>query len=326
MSMYFAVALLGYAGLTGVLADRLLARARWAVRLPVLALRAWHACALAFLSAVACASAVLAHDLWEHLMVRLFHADEPRVHAAYAGSGEIAEWWNGTLGILLLLGAALTVTGIRQILRLRRARAAHRLRADTLAQLRGLDAVYVLQTPMPAAYCVPGGRGKARVVVTSGAVELLSEAELGATVEHERAHLRYRHHRGILWADVVASAVGKLGLLCNYSDQVRRLSEMAADDRAAVRSGPRLVAAALLAMCTIAPSPGDSAILTMAGSRASERIHRLLQPPAVPARRPIRLLTLGTAAALIILPLVLVVSPGAALSGTHHQCRASCAG
>jgi len=155
--------------------------------------------------------------------------------------------------------------------------------------------------------------------VTSGAIELLSEAELRAAVEHERAHLRYRHHRGVLWSSLITHVMGRLGMLRNYADQVRRLSEMVADDRAAVRFGPRRVAAALLALCTVAPSPSNSATMTMAGSRAAERIRRLLSPPAEPTGRLSKPLTLGTAAALIVLPLALVVSPGAALTGTHQH-------
>lgn len=176
MSIYLAAALTAYAVLMGILADRILARATWTVVSPALALRAWHTCAFAFLSAIVCASAVLAHDPWDHLMVWLFHANEPQIHAAYAWSAEVAPWWNGTVGIVLLLGAVLLVGVTNHFRDLRRTRAAHRLFAGKPAELSGLAGVFILQSPQPAAYCVPGRRNEARIVVTSGAVELLSEA------------------------------------------------------------------------------------------------------------------------------------------------------
>lgn len=317
MSGYLAAALIVYAGLAGVLADRMLTHATWTVASPALALRAWHTCAFAFLSAVVCASAVLAHDLWDYLMTWLFHVDEPQIHAAYAGSADVAPLWNGTAGIVLLLGFVLIVIGGEQLRELRRARAAYRLFAGTPSHLSGLHGVYILQSHQPAAYCVPGRPGKARIVVTSGAMQLLSEAELRATVEHERAHLRYRHHRGLFWSGLITGAIGRAGLLRNYSDQVRRLSEMAADDQAAVRFGPREVANALLTLCTFTPSPGGSATLPMAGSHAAERIRRLLEANARPMVRPNRMLTMAAAATMILLPLALVVGPAAGVAAAH---------
>jgi Zn-dependent protease with chaperone function len=318
VSIYLAALLGAYAVLMGLLADRVLTRATWTVVSPVLALRAWHTCAFAVLSAIVCASAVLAHDLWDHLMVWLFHVNEPQIHAAYAWSAEIAPWWNGTVGIVVLLGAILLVSGAHHLGKLRRARAAHGLFAGKPAEINGLAGVYVMQSAQPAAYCVPGRRNKARIVVTSGAIELLSEAELRATVEHERAHLRYRHHRGVLWSSLITGVMGRLGMLRNYADQVRRLSEMAADDHAAARVGPRQVAAALLTLCAVTPSPGGSRALPMAGSHAAERIHRLLEATARPVVELSQLLTVGSAAALIMLPLALVLGPAAALAGSHH--------
>jgi Zn-dependent protease with chaperone function len=318
VSIYLAAALGAYAVLMGVLADRMLTRATWTSGSPTLALRAWHTCALACLSAIICASAVLAHDPWDHLMVWLFHASEPRVHATYAWSAEVAPWWNGTIGIVLLLGTVLLVSGANHFRELRRTRAAHRLIAGKATEVDGLAGVYVLPSSRAAAYCVPGRRTEARIVVTSGAVQLLSAAELRAAVEHERAHLRYRHHRGVLWSSLITQAMSRSGLLRNYAGQVRRLSEMAADDQAAARVGPRHVATALLTLCVVTPPPGGSMALPMAGSHAAERIRRLVATKTRPVVRLNRLLSVGSAAALILLPLALVLGPAMALAGTHH--------
>lgn len=70
------VALLLYAALVWGFGGRLLANAEWVVRAPVTAIVLWHACALAFLLAVVGALALMAHDAWEYVIVRVFHATE----------------------------------------------------------------------------------------------------------------------------------------------------------------------------------------------------------------------------------------------------------
>ncbi len=69
----------------------------------------------------------------------------------------------------------------------------------------------VIDCPGPAAYSVAGRRPE--VVVTSGAVDLLTGAQLGAVLAHEHAHLRGRHHRWALAAALVAEAMPIVPLL-----------------------------------------------------------------------------------------------------------------
>ncbi|MEU0042732.1 hypothetical protein [Streptomyces werraensis] len=89
--------------------------------------------------------------------------------------------------------------------------------------------------------------------------------------------------------------------------QTRRLVEMAADDEAAVRTGPLTVAGALLEMA----GAGTPAASLAAGGDVAHRIRRLLGP-----RRPLGRAVVwagGTAAAaLLVLPLVLAAEPAAA--------------
>lgn len=56
----------------------------------------------------------------------------------------------------------------------------------------------------------------------------------------------------------------------------------------------------------------------MAGSHAAERIRRLLEPTAKSIVQLNKLLIVGSAATLILLPLALVLGPAVALTGTHH--------
>ncbi|MGC4939842.1 M56 family metallopeptidase [Kribbella sp. DT2] len=319
MTTYFAALLLGYAVTTGVVADRLLARAAWTARHPAAALWVWHACAGGFLLAIAAASVVAAHDLWERAIVWIFHADKPQVHLAYAGKNEVGPWWNVTLVVVLAVYVGLAAIAARQAYRNHLTRSKHRRIADLLTTQSRYDDVQVLQTATPAAYCLPGRRRTARIIITIGAVDMLTATELEATIEHERAHLHFGHHRMILWADAVTALLRPTGVLKNYADQVRRLSEMAADDRAAVRCGPRLVASALLAMCTIDPSPSTgSGQLAMSGSRPAERIRRLLHTTPAELERTSSILVIGTTLAISQIPLALLLVPAFSLAGTAH--------
>ena len=69
----------------------------------------------------------------------------------------------------------------------------------------------VLDCPGAGAYSVAGRRPA--VVVTSGAIDLLSGPQLGAVLAHEHAHLRGRHHRLALAAALVAEALPLVPLL-----------------------------------------------------------------------------------------------------------------
>lgn len=100
-----------------------------------------------------------------------------------------------------------------------------------------------------------------------------------------------------------------------YSKQVRRLSEMVADDRAARTCGERAVASALLELCAIGPSVG---LLTMTGSDPAERIRRLLAGTDEDPDLPLRLRAACMAAALFVLPTVVLLAPAIAVAGTAH--------
>ncbi|MFJ4978161.1 M56 family metallopeptidase [Streptomyces coeruleorubidus] len=320
--MLVITGLLAHALLIGGPVTRALAGASWVSRHPQAALRLWHSCALGLLASVSGALVLAAHDLWEHGMVWLFHADKPLIHTAYGGAWQARGITEVALLALLLGMTGLSWTAARRSLRVRRARDRHRLTADAQGSHgRGDDpAVRVLAHAAPAAFCIPGPPGRSRIVVTTAAQDLLSPEERAAILEHERAHLRLRHHRAILTADVLTAALGWMGLLRPYADQVRRLAEMAADDQAARKHGRRTVASALLEMCT-APGTADAAppgTVAMTGPDPAERIRRLISaPPAVPGRLS-RALT-GTAAAVALaVPVLVAMAPALLLANTAH--------
>ncbi|MEU6118800.1 M56 family metallopeptidase [Streptomyces sp. NPDC047117] len=319
--MLFIAALLAYAVLLGGPAARLLTRARWVTRFPQAALRSWHACALSLLASIVGFLLLVAHDLWEHLMMWLFSADEPLVHDAYGGSWLVADIPRAALAVLFLGSVTLAGLTLRSLLSLRRERNKYRLTADALREhdrIHDSD-VRVLKHTDPAVFCIPGTRNGSRIVVTTAALDMLSDTELAAALEHERAHLAYRHHRAFLVADVLTAAFGWTGLSRGYAQQVRRLAEMAADDRAAQEHGRRAVASALLEMCAVGPTATVSGLPAMTGTDPAERIRRLLRAAPSHAKALAPALSTVVMAVVLALPVVLAMTPAALLAGTAHS-------
>ncbi|MFE4665546.1 M56 family metallopeptidase [Streptomyces sp. NPDC056716] len=349
--MLVIAALLGHALLLGGPATRLLARARWTSRFPQAALHAWHTCAAGLLVSLTVALVLTAHDLWEHIMVWVFHADMHQVHDAYGGAWQATGIAEAALLALALGAGTLSALTLRRSLRLRHDRDRYRLTADAQAGhgpygLYGPYGAYgpyggqgesplppaapagrtagppvrVLRHHAPAAFCIPGSPRDSRIVVTSAALELLSGAELAATLEHERAHLRLRHHRSILAADILTAALGWTGLLRGYAGQVRRLAEMAADDQAAHRHGRRTVAKALLEMSS---APGVNGGLggglpALTGADPAGRIRRLISAAPRRTSRPVAALIVSAALAATVLPVGVAIAPAARLADTAH--------
>jgi Zn-dependent protease with chaperone function len=308
------------AAILGWPAARLLARADWASRSPRAALRSWHACAVGVLVSLAAALIVTAHDLWEHGVVWLFHADLPLVHSAYGGTWQVKGVAEAALCLLVFGAVLLPMLTLYRGLRLRRTRDLHRLTADTQGLRDALDdpSVRILDHRDPAAFCIPGARGESRIVVTTAALDLLTGDQLSATVEHERAHLRRHDHRAILAADVVTAALGWTGMLAGYPEQVRRLAEMAADDEAAAKHGRLTVASALLEMGTprTGAGPGAPGLPALSGSPAAERIRRLIRPGGTAAGRMLPRLATVTAALVLALPPAVLLAPAFLLADT----------
>jgi bla regulator protein blaR1 len=122
----------------------------------------------------------------------------------------------------------------------------------------------------PLVYCLP--TPAPTVVVTTGARQALSSAQLRAALEHERAHLAGRHHLLLTVAYALGRAVPWLPLFTRTGPAIAGLLEMRADDVAARRHGRRTVAAAIAAM---ARQPAPAGALGVAGPSALARGLRL---------------------------------------------------
>lgn len=171
----------------------------------------------------------------------------------------------GTVGVLLRLGRAV-------LLRIR----ARRQRAPYVDQLRLLAARSAPDEPLwirddrPLAMSVGGRPGL--IVMSDALRQCLTPAAVAATLEHERAHLRGRHHMLVAVAETLASALPVCPLLRAAPAAIKDLAELAADARAARRCG---TAAVREALCRLTGHAEPSLGLAMAGRLTQVRLARL---------------------------------------------------
>ncbi|MDL4815049.1 M56 family metallopeptidase [Actinomadura opuntiae] len=175
--------------------------------------------------------------------------------------------------------------------------------------------VLVLDHPVPVAYSLPARQRS--IVVSTGAQESLTEAELGAVLAHERAHLRQRHHALLLMLDLVHALLPWLPTVRRAKSRLPILLEMAADDAAASAYGRRTLVDAL---CRLSAAPGVAGALGAAGESGPaalvERVLRLEGSGPVKASRSARVAACAFAAAAIAAPLLVGAVAIAELSTT----------
>ncbi|QKG18702.1 M56 family metallopeptidase [Actinomadura verrucosospora] len=217
---------------------------------------------------------------------------------------------------LVLVAACVSrlASGLPRLRRAVRRRRRHRemLRLVAREHRRHTD-VLVLDHPVPVAYSLPARRRP--IVVSTGAQEALTDAELGAVLAHERAHLRHRHHALLLMLDLVHALLPWLPTVRRAKARLPILLEMAADDAAASAYGRRTLVNAL---CRLSAAPRATGALGAAGeSGLVERVLRLEGPGLVrPPRRSARLAACAFAAAAVAAPLLVGAVAIAELSTT----------
>jgi Zn-dependent protease with chaperone function len=299
-----AAILIVYAVCIGTLGGRLLGRARWTARAPLLAIVTYLAAAWSVVAAVGLAGltlAVKATALGGGLS-QLIGACVLRLRETYGTPGGATVAGLG----LILTGAIAARTVLTAMTHLRAAGQQALLHAET-ARLIGrpepaLGAVLV-EHSQPVAYCVAGRHPT--VILSTGALQALEPAEVSAVLAHERAHLSGRHHRLLALARISSLVFPVLPLMRDADAQVARLVEMHADDAAARTSDPRSLATALVVLATgTSPAPA----LAASATDSAQRIHRLLRPaePLAPARRQV---LRATAALLALTPVLLALAP-----------------
>ncbi len=225
---------------------------------------------------------------------------------------------SGLLGSVLLLAGATRILVIGSRLARRHARA----RRERLSVLRlaarvepGSPAILWLAHDRPLAFSMSGRPGY--LVATDGLRHQLTDDETEAVLEHERAHVRGRHHLLITVVDVLRAGLPFLPLFRAAPNAVRELVELAADACAARRCGAATVRSALIRV-TGDGSPGTS--LAFGRDALETRLERLNRTPrpATWARRSLSCGYVGTASLLPFLASVAVFTASSVLfCGVH---------
>nr|WP_241266475.1 M56 family metallopeptidase [Streptomyces scabichelini] len=124
---------------------------------------------------------------------------------------------------------------------------------------------------------MPGHRP--RVIVSAGALRLLSAGQLDAVLAHERAYIAGRHHLVLAASEAFTRVFGRLPPARHAKEQTAMLLEMIPDDRA-LRRQPREVLAA--AMYDMAAGTAPVGALAVSGPSALIRLRRALAalPPS----------------------------------------------
>ncbi|HNP57778.1 M56 family metallopeptidase [uncultured Gordonia sp.] len=297
--MSVAVCLLLYSLAVLAIAPNLLTRATANTAAPGPAVAAWLATAASVPLAWVTALGFLIDSLRGGRHTRLMSACFTVLRRVALGNGwppaRIAIVGIAVAAALAAALAAVVVTRLaRTLLRSRSRTATHAQHVHLAGQrVDGIDAA-IFDAPERLVYCVTG-RPHA-IVVTTAALQVLSEQQLAAVLAHERAHLRRHHHLIVTTTRALATALPRIPLFPRAAAEIARLLEMSADDAAAADHGNTAVLSALLSLISGTSVPAGALGATTIGTAA--RIHRLHQPPSRRHRvRAATILTACTAAA-----------------------------
>ncbi len=217
--------------------------------------------------------------------------------------------WAGHLVLGVASTAALIgslIVGRRLVNALQRFWSRSREHADA-AHILGVPTkrpgVLLVNADKAAAYCV-AGRPNA-IVVTTGAMAMLSEPELAAVLAHEQAHLTGRHPQLMMLLRALASAMPRLPLFPAAVESVGRLVEMCADDAAARRHGRDTLLCGLVALA--GPPTARGVALGASDTAVVVRAARLAAPPRSGARLRQRLVLTAMLSSVVLAPAIITV-------------------
>ncbi|WP_018504946.1 M56 family metallopeptidase [Parafrankia discariae] len=285
--------------------------ASWSSRAPRLAVAMWLAAMISVVSVAALAAMLLflpLHAIGDILVLLV----------QWCGWGDhsltVSTRWTipRTAGVVVGVAAALRLLHVAAAVAVagRRSRVRHRHDVRLLGRFHPALSIYILDHADRSAFCLPGRSGG--VVITEGALRALRPSELDAVIAHERAHLAGRHHLILTATAVLARAFPLVPLFGTGHEELRRLVELTADDSAARRSAPQVVAEAVLRLAA-PPAP----VLGMANTAVRQRVLRLLTADP-PLSRPAVVGRGLIVAVLLLLPLVVTTVP--ALSDLGYHC------
>ncbi|MCL7376843.1 M56 family metallopeptidase [Streptomyces sp. NPDC057539] len=305
--MMVSLALLLLGALAAVVAPRLLSRADWPEREPVVALWVWQCVVAAVLLSFALSMTFSAAASWLLVRGHVF-APAPRgVVEAYAFGSHGP--WTAVLTVLLASGGLWTAAMLtREIHRARRRRRQRRkellVRSPVLPgeEPRG-EPLVVLEGERPGAWWLPGAAPQ--LVITTAALRRLKGRQLDAVLAHEQGHARARHDWLLHCSGALANGFPQVPVFAAFRDEMHRLVELAADDVASRRFGRLTIA---LALVELNEDRGVFGPGTTPDAQLPQRVNRLLSP--VPRLTAGRRLRLTAAAALVpVVPLLIAFVP-----------------
>ncbi|MFI7148466.1 M56 family metallopeptidase [Nonomuraea sp. NPDC050022] len=284
--------------------------ARWAERAPRLAIVLWQAAGVSVVASAVLAALAFAvpADVVGHGLAELF-----AICADMLSDGSGLTWTSAVaLSAAALLLARAAYCGAAVLLRAHVERREHAAMLDLLGRHDNDLGAVVIDYAERLAYCVPGRRAK--MVITTGALHTLAPEQVTAVLEHERAHLRGRHHLALAAAEALARAFPGVPLFERARTEITRLIELLADDVAARRHPRAQIAAALVRLAT---GRAPAFTLGAGGETALTRVRRMLNPEA-PLRRRERLAGLAAVAVLLGGPAMVALVPGVSSFLAHH--------
>lgn len=306
--MMVSLALLLLGALAAVVAPRLLARAEWPEREPVVALWVWQCVVAAVLLSFTLSMTFSAAAAWQAVRGHVFAPAPHGVIEAYALGAHRP--WSAVIAVVLFGGGLWTAAMLtREIHRARTRRRKHR--TDLLVRWPALpgeepdgDALVVLEGERPDAWWLPGTAP--RLVVTTAALRRLKGRQLDAVRAHEEGHARARHDWLRHCSAALASGFPQVPVFAAFRDEMHRLVELSADDMASRLFGRRTIALALVELNEDRGvfGPGNTP-----DAQLPRRVDRLLSPgPRLSAARRLRLT--AAAAFVPVVPLLVAFGPG----------------
>ncbi|MBD0840582.1 M56 family metallopeptidase [Streptomyces sp. TRM68416] len=303
--MMVPAALLLLAAVTAVVAPRLLARADWPDREPVVALWAWQCVVAAVLLCCALSMTLSAAAAWQAVRGHVFAPAPQSVVEAYA-HGVTGPWAAATAVALACGGLWSGAMLVREVARARRRgrRTELLVRAPLLpGEQPGPDRLVILEGERPDAWWLPGA--VPQLVITTAALRRLKGRQLDALLAHEQGHAQARHDWLLHCSAALAAGFPQVPVFAAFRDEMHRLVELAADDTASRRHGRLTTALALVELNedrgVFGPCPTPQA-------QVPHRVNRLLTPPdRLTAGRRLRL---TAAAALVpVVPVLVTFVP-----------------
>ncbi|MCX2183795.1 M56 family metallopeptidase [Streptomyces sp. SKN60] len=306
--MLVSLALLVLGVLTAVVAPRLLARADWVEREPVVALWVWQCVVAGVLLSFALSMTFSAAAAWQEVRGQVFAPAPRAVIEAYelGTSGP----WSAALAVVLAAGGLWTGAMLGREIGRARARRRQR-RAELLVRApllpgeepSGSARLVVLEGERSDAWWLPGGTP--RLVITTAALRRLKGRQLDAVLAHEQGHARARHDWLLHCAAALADGFPGVPVFAAFRGEMHRLVELAADDVASRRFGRLTVA---LALVELNEDRGVFGPGTAPDAGLPERVNRLLS--ATPRLTAGRRLRLTAAAALVpVVPVFVAFVP-----------------